>query len=65
VLDTFTGDNSTVTFTTSSRSEFNLDSTVSEIYVTQDGAPRTDFVKTITNNTVTITFNSPVPPTVH
>jgi len=63
VLDTFTGDNETVTFTTSSRSEFNLDSTVSEIYVTQDGAPRTDFAKTITNNTVTITFNSPVPPT--
>jgi hypothetical protein len=63
VLDTFVGDNSTVSFTTSSRSEFNLDSTVSDIYVTQDGVPRTDFTRTITANTVTITFNSPVPPT--
>jgi hypothetical protein len=62
VLDTFVGDNSTVSFTTSSRNEFNLDSTVSDIYVTQDGVPRTDFTKTITANTVTITFNSPVPP---
>jgi hypothetical protein len=35
---------------------------VSDIYVTQDGVPRTDFTKTITANTVTITFNSPVPP---
>ena len=63
VLDTFVGDNSTVSFTTSSRNEFNLDSTVSDIYVTQDGVPRTDFTKTISANTVTITFNSPVPPT--
>ena len=62
VLDTFIGDNSTVSFTTSSRNEFNLDSSVSDIYVTQDGVPRTDFTKTITANTVTITFNSPVPP---
>jgi hypothetical protein len=63
VLDTFIGDNSTVSFTTSTRGEFNLDSTSSEIYVTQDGVPRTDFTQTITANTVTITFNSPVPPT--
>ena len=35
---------------------------MSDIYVTQDGVPRTDFTKTITANTVTITFNSPVPP---
>jgi hypothetical protein len=62
VLDTFIGDNSTVSFTTSTRGEFNLDSTSSELYVTQDGVPRTDFSTSITANTVTITFNSPVPP---
>jgi len=62
VLDTFIGDNSTVSFTTSTRGEFNLDSTSSELYVTQDGVPRTDFTTSITANTVTITFNSPVPP---
>jgi hypothetical protein len=62
VLDTFIGDNSTVSFTTSTRGEFNLDSTSSDIYVTQDGVPRTDFSQSITANTVTITFNSPVPP---
>tara|TARA_Y100000591_G_scaffold27927_2_gene20620 strand:+ start:8216 stop:21100 length:12885 start_codon:yes stop_codon:yes gene_type:complete len=63
VLDTFVGDNATASFTTSSRSEFNLDSTVSDIFVTQDGVPRTDFTRTISANTVTITFSAPVPPT--
>ncbi len=61
VLDQFRGDGSTVEFTTSTRGEFNLDSTSSEIYVTVDGVPRTDFASSITANTVTITFNSPVP----
>ena len=36
---------------------------MSDIYVTQDGVPRTDFTRTISANTVTITFSSPVPPT--
>ena len=61
VLDQFVGDGSTVEFTTSTSGEFNLDSSSSEIYVTVDGVPRTDFNSSITANTVTITFNSPVP----
>ena len=56
VLDQFTGDGSTAQFTTSTRGEFNLDSTSSEIYVTVDGVPTTAFTSTITANTVTITF---------
>ena len=39
VLDQYTGDGSTVAFTTSTRGEFNLDSTVSDIYITIDGVP--------------------------
>ena len=58
VLDQYTGDGSTVTFTTSTRGEFNLDSTVSDIYVTIDGVPTTAFTTTTTANTVTITFTT-------
>ena len=58
VLDTFTGDGSTAVFTTSSRGEFNLDSTTSEIYVTIDGVPTTDFTQSVTANTVTLTFTT-------
>ena len=58
VLDQYTGDGSTVQFTTSTRGEFNLDSTSSEIYVTVDGVPTTAFSSTISANTVIVTFNS-------
>lgn len=58
VLDTFTGDGSTASFLTSTRGEFNLDSTSSEIYITVDGVPTTDFTQTITANTVTVVFNT-------
>jgi len=58
VLDQYTGDGSTVTFTTSTRGEFNLDSTVSDIYITIDGVPTTAFTTTTTANAVTVTFNS-------
>jgi hypothetical protein len=58
VLDQYTGDGSTVAFTTSTRGEFNLDSTVSDIYITIDGVPTTAFTQTITANTVTVTFSS-------
>ena len=46
VLDQYTGDGSTVTFTTSTRGEFNLDSTVSDMYITIDGVPTTAFTTT-------------------
>ncbi len=58
VLDQYTGDGSTVQFTTSTRGEFNLDSTVSDIYITIDGVPTTAFTSTTTANTVTVTFSS-------
>ena len=58
VLDQYTGDGSTVAFTTSTRGEFNLDSTVSDIYITIDGVPTTAFTQTTTANTVTVTFSS-------
>jgi hypothetical protein len=61
VLDTYTGDGSTTTFLTSTRGEFNLDSTSSEIYITIDGVPTTDFTTSISANTVTVTFTT-VPP---
>jgi len=58
VLDQYTGDGSTVTFKTSTRGEFNLDSTVSDIYITIAGVPTTAFSTTTTANAVTVTFNS-------
>ena len=58
VLDQYTGDGSTVTFKTSTRGEFNLDSTVSDTYITIDGVPTTAFSTTTTANTITVTFNS-------
>ena len=58
VLDQYTGDGSTVTFTTSTRGEFNLDSTSSDMYITIDGVPTTAFSTTTTANTITVTFNS-------
>ena len=58
VLDQYTGDGSTTTFLTSSRGEFNLDSTASDIYVTVAGVPTTSFTSTTTANTITITFNT-------
>ena len=58
VLDQYTGDGSTTTFTTSTRGEFNLDSTASDIYVTEAGVPTTSFSTTTTANTITITFNT-------
>ena len=58
VLNTFTGDGSTTAFGTSTRGEFNLDSTASDIYVTIDGVPTTAFSTSTTANTITVTFDS-------
>jgi len=61
VLDQYTGDGSTIEFTTSVREDFNIDSTASEIYVTKNGLPTTAFTTTVSSgssfsNTLTITF---------
>ena len=58
VLNTFTGDGSTTSFLTSTRGEFNLDSTSSDIYVTVDGVPTTAYTTTTKANTITVVFNS-------
>ena len=61
VLDQYTGDGSTVQFTTSTRGEFNLDSTVSDMYITINGVPQTittNYTTTTTANTITVTFTS-------
>ena len=73
VLDQFSGDGSTTQFTSSSREDFNLDSTLAELYVTIDGVPTTAFTTTTTTpefgdlsttkigNTLVLTFNSEPP----
>jgi len=43
VLDQYRGDGSTIEYTTSTRGEFNLDSSESEIYVTINGIPATEY----------------------
>ena len=58
VLNTFTGDGSTRSYLTSTRGEFNLDSTSSDIYVTVDGVPTTSFSTTTTANTITVVFDT-------
>jgi len=58
VLDQYTGDGSTTTFTTSTRGEFNLDSTSSDMYVTIEGVPTVAYSTSTTANTITVTFNS-------
>ena len=69
-LDQFTGDGSTTVYTTSSREDFNLDSTLAELYVTINGVPTTAFTSsstspefgdgstTILGNTLIIDFTS-------
>ena len=69
-LDQFTGDGSTTVYTTSSREDFNLDSTLAELYVTVNGVPTTAFNSSSTSpefgdgsttslgNTLIIDFNS-------
>jgi len=61
VLDQYTGDGSTVEFTTSIREDFNIDSTASEVYVTKNGLPTTAFTQSVSSgssfsNSLTITF---------
>ena len=66
VIDRFIGDGSTKVFKTSSRGEFNLDSSTSELYVTVDGEPvpkdnnpdsTSYYTISVTANTVTVTFS--------
>ena len=58
VLNSFTGDGSTTSYLTSTRGEFNLDSTSSDIYVTVDGVPTTSYSTTTAANTITVVFDT-------
>ncbi len=58
VLNTFTGDGSTVSFTTSARESFQLDSSMSQLYVTVDGVPTNNYTYTVTDKLITITFHT-------
>ena len=58
VLDTFTGDGSTVEYTTATRDDFQGDSTDSQIFVTIDGVPTTAFTSTSANKRIVVTFSS-------
>ena len=58
VLNSFTGDGSTTSFLTSTRGEFNLDSTSSDIYVTIDGVPTTSYTTSTAANTITVIFDT-------
>lgn len=58
VLNAFEGDGSTKSFSTSARENFQLDSALSQLYVTVDGQPTTDYTTSVSNKLITITFNT-------
>ena len=58
VLNNFTGDGSTSSFTTSTRETFQLDSAGSQLYVTIDGEPTSAYTYTVLNKLVTVTFHT-------
>jgi hypothetical protein len=58
VLDQYTGDGSTVTYTTSTSDDFSFDSTASEIYITIDGVPTTAFTTSSVRKRLEVTFSS-------
>jgi len=58
VLNTFRGDGSTTSFTTAARETFQLDSSLSQLYVTVDGQPTTGYTTSVSGKLITITFNT-------
>jgi hypothetical protein len=58
LLNEFTGDGSTISFATSARDTYQLDSSLPQLYVTIDGVPTTSYTTTEQNKIVTVTFNS-------
>jgi hypothetical protein len=58
VLNNFTGDGSTSSFTTSTRETFQLDSAGSQLYITVDGVPTTNYTYTVANKLVTVTLHT-------
>jgi len=58
VLNTFWGNGYTTSFTTSARETFQLDSSLSQLYVTVDGQPTTDYTTSVSGKLITINFNT-------
>lgn len=58
VLNTFIGDGSTASFTTSARETFQLDSAASQLYVTVDGQPTSAYNYTVLGKLITITLHT-------
>ena len=58
LLNSFTGDGSTTSFTSGARDTYQLDSALPQLYVTVDGQPTTAFTTTEANKTVTVTFDT-------
>ena len=58
VLDTFVGDGSTYSFATKSRETYQLDSSMSQLFVTVDGVPTTDYTYTVNNRDITISLHT-------
>jgi len=54
VLDTFVGDGSTHSFITKSRETYQLDSSLSQLFVTVDGVPTTDYSYTVSGRNITV-----------
>jgi hypothetical protein len=58
VFNKFTGDGSTVSFVTTSRESFQLDSSQSQLFVTVDGQPSTAYTTSSSGKLITVTFSS-------
>ena len=58
VLDTFVGDGSTHSFTTKSRETYQLDSSLSQLLVTVDGVPTTDYTYTVSGRNIIVNLNT-------
>jgi len=58
VLDTFVGDGSTYSFTTKSRETYQLDSSLSQLLVTVDGIPTTDYSYTVSGRNIIVNLHT-------
>jgi hypothetical protein len=58
VLDTFVGDGSTHSFTTKSRETYQLDSSLSQLLVTVDGIPTTDYSYTVSGRNIIVNLHT-------
>ena len=58
VLDTFVGDSSTYSFSTKSRETYQLDSSMSQLFVTVNGVPTTDYTYTMSGRNIVVNLHT-------